>query len=82
MIIEEIYEAEKVFIIRLSDKMNDYEDIEVNMCSEFANPKSKYFTHSEVKINTLKNRTIDEHIKYLQTICEALKQLKEKLKGG
>ena len=82
MEIEEIYEAEKVFIIRLRDKMNDYEDIEVNMCSEFANPKSKYFTHSEVKLNTIRHRTIDGHIAYLKTVCEALERLKSQLSGN
>jgi len=82
MKIDSIFEAEKRFIIRLSDEMGDYDDIEVEMYSEFADPRSEYFTHSEVKINTLKNRSIDEHIEYLQTVCKALKQLKDKLEGG
>lgn len=81
MKIEDVYESEKIFTIQLSDEMNDYEHIEVRMCSEFADPASKYFTHCEVKINSIKNRNIDGHIEYLQTICEALKQLKEKLGG-
>ena len=81
MKIDEIKEVEKMFIIRLCDEMGDFEDIEVTMCSEFADPKSEYFTHSEVKINTLKNRTIDEHIAYLQVVCKGLEQLKEQLRG-
>lgn len=81
MRIEEIYETSKNFTIRLKDDMNDYEDIEVEMSSEHTNPKSKFFTHCEVKLNAIRHRTIDEHIAYLKTVCEALERLKNQLGG-
>ena len=82
MKIEEIYEASKNFTIRLKDDMNDYEDIDVEMSSEHTNPKSKFFTHCEVKLNTIRHRTIDGHIAYLKTVCEALERLKNQLSGN
>jgi len=82
MEIEEIFESQKKFTLRFRDNMGDYEDVEVEMCSAYADPKSKHFTHSEVKINSLKNRTIDEHVAYLQTVCTALKVLKNQLIEG
>lgn len=82
MRIEEIYETSKNFTIRLKDDMNDYEDIEIEMFSEHTNPKSKFFTHCEIKLNTIRNRTIDGHIAYLKTVCEALERLKNQLSGN
>lgn len=79
MKIQEIIESSKTFIIRLKDEMNDYEDIEVDMPSEYTKPTSKFFTHCEIKLNSLKHRTIDNHIKYLKTVCAALEKLKQQL---
>ena len=62
MKIDSIQEAKKEFTIRLCDEMNDFEDIAVVMPSEFTKPQSPYFTHCEVKINTLRHRTISQHI--------------------
>lgn len=79
MKINEIYEAERMYIIRLVDNMNDFEDITVDMPSEFINPKSPYFTHCKVNMNMNQNRTIKGHIKYFETICKGLKELQKKL---
>jgi len=79
MKIDEIQEVNRVFTIRLIDEMNDYEDVDVQMSTEHLDPRSKFFTHCEVKFNQNRNRTIDNHIKYLETICKGLKELKEKL---
>lgn len=81
MKIDSIQEVKKEFTIRLCDEMNDFEDIAVVIPSEFTKPQSPYFTHCEVKINTLRHRTISQHIEYLKTVCSALEQLQEKLEG-
>lgn len=81
MKIDRIQEVTKEFTIRLRDEENGYEDIAVVMSGEFAKPQSPYFTHCEVKINTLRHRTISQHIEYLKTFCSALEQLQEKLEG-
>ena len=82
MIIDDIQETERQFVIRLRDKMNDFEDVEVNISSMFLNLKSEHFSHGEVKLNTLRNRTIDGHIEYLKTVIQGLEQLKTKLIKG
>ncbi len=79
MKINEISEVEKIFIIRLVDGRDDFEDITVNIPSECLNPQSPHFTHCKVDINMTRNRTINNHIQYLETICKGLKDLQKKL---
>lgn len=79
MKLDEICESERTYILRYIDEMNDFEDITVNMPSEFTKPESQYFTHCNINLNVVKNRTIPEHIKYFKSICEGLKQLQQKL---
>lgn len=79
MEIDEIYEESRNFTIRLTDEMNDYEFVEVEMSAPHLDPESKYFTHCKIKFDLNRGRTIDNHIKYFETICEGLRNLKEKL---
>ncbi|WP_289146981.1 hypothetical protein [uncultured Megamonas sp.] len=60
-------------------EMNDYEFVEVEMSAPHLDPESKYFTHCKIKFDLNRSRTIDNHIKYFETICEGLRNLKEKL---
>ncbi len=82
MRIEEIREVNREYVLRFTDGLGDFEDIEVNMTTEHIDPKSKFFTHCNVKLNILRSRTIDGHIEYLQTVIQALKTLKERLKDN
>ena len=79
MQIHEINETTRNYIIRLTDEMNDFEDIIVEMATAHIKPESPFFTHCEIKFKHRCNRTIDNHIKYFETICEGLRKLKEKL---
>lgn len=82
MKIDEILEVNREFVIRLIDDMGDYEDVQVSISSEHISPKSIFFTHCEIKLNDLRHRTIDGHIKYLQSVIKGLEELKERLKGA
>ena len=76
MKVNAIEETTREYVIRLVDKMNDFEDVEVEIVTEHLNPESKYFTHCNVKLNTLRNRTIQEHIEYYEAICRGLRELR------
>lgn len=80
MKIDKIKEVNREFVIEFIDDLGDYEDVEINIPTEFIDPKSEHYTHCEVKLNMLRHRTIDKHIDYLQSVIKGLEELKQKLK--
>lgn len=82
IVIDNILETNREYVLRFVDEFGDYEEIRVDMATEHINPESRFFTHCNVKLNTIKNRTIDDHIQYLEIVIYALKQLKGKLTKG
>lgn len=75
----EINKVTRTYILRMTDDMNDFTDINVEVSEAHATPKSKFFSHCELDYPQKRNRTIDEHVKFYKALIIGLEGLKEEL---